>query len=502
MSTLLPLSASKLPEQRPYQATTTTEVLRLLRSGESCRICVVSPTGSGKTRMGVELATQLGGHGLWLAHRTELIKQAGMRLREAGLDVGLLSPLFDPDPWSPIQVASLDTLSSRTDRPKADWVIFDECHHAPAATYAAVLDSYADTPRVGLTATPQRRDGKAMSGMFDSLVVAANYGELLKAGHIVPCRVFRPDEYMGSDLAKEPLQAYQELERAGFPRASTFAFAQTVELAAQYAAAFEAAGIGSAALTAKTKERDRAEILARFRLGAEQPTARGAIHVLWNVYVLTEGVDVPAARVCLLARGVSHAGPYLQMVGRVLRPFGGKPDAILVDLSGASHLHGFPTADRHYSLDGRPITVVGEALKNCPKCGATIPSAENPCGECGWMFAKQERRGPRIWDFELREAVEAVGGDPSAVSEEHKAREWSRLAGVCASRGWGISWAAKQYEELFGGRPAQLDAMAPAEKIAEFKRLRAHAEEKGFKKGWAAWKYKALFGNWPPRAWG
>lgn len=460
------------------------------------RVCLVSPTGSGKTRMGVERACIYSanrGRGLWLAHRTELIAQAAEKLREGGLDVGLISPQFTPNPWAPVQVASFDTLVAREQRPAAEWVIVDEAHHLGAATYSNVLESYAGKTQLGLTATPQRRDGKALKHWFDALVVAANYSELLKAGHIVPCRVFRPDESLGSDLAKEPLQAFQELCRAlkGIPL--TFAFAQNKQRCEEYAAAFLAAGIPAAALTDDTPKAQRLDILARFR--------SGHIRVLWNVYVLTEGVDIPAAQVCLLARGVSHAGPYLQMVGRVLRPWVGKKTAYLLDLSGASHLHGFPTADRDYSLDGRPITVVGQPLKLCPQCGATIPSAENPCGECGHVFVVKEARKPKVWDLELREAIEAIGGDAKGVSDEHKEREWRRLYSLCKEREWSVAWAEKQYRELFGSVPRWLAEIPIEERHAEWKRLSGVAEKKGYKLGWAKYRYKAMFGGWPNRNW-
>lgn len=448
---------------------------------------------SGKTRMGVELALSFAGRGLWLAHRTELIEQAAVRLREAGLQVGMISPEYEPDPWAQVQVASLDTLVARGVRPAADWVIHDECHHAMAETYDAVLESYRSKILVGLTATPQRRDGRALSHRFDALVVAATYSELLRLGHITPCRVFRPDEYMGSDLARSPLEAYRDVSVLLQGHPLTFAFAQTVELAQKYALDFSDSGIPSAALTAKTSDDERKEILDRFRAGN--------IRVLWNVYVLTEGVDIPQARVCLLARGVSHAGPFIQMCGRVLRPHEGKTDSVLLDLSGASHLHGFPTADRDYALDGRPITVVGEPLKNCPKCGATIPAAENPCASCGWVFQVRERRGPKIWDLELREAVEAVGGDAAGVSEVFKRREWDRLIGLCREKGWSPAWAERQYRELFGVGPKWMAELPADEKQAEYRRLRAKAVEKGYSAGWAAYRYKAAFGAWPPRSW-
>lgn len=487
-----------IPDLRDYQLSAYTESMQRVAEGKR-RVCLVSPTGSGKTRMGVELArgfslsSHPAGRGLWLAHRTELIAQAADKLKEAGLDVGLISPQFTPNPWAPVQVASFDTLVSRDQRPPADWVIVDEAHHLGAKTYANVLESYEGKIQLGLTATPQRRDGKALKHWFDALVIAANYSELLKAGHIVPCRVFRPDSHLGSDLAQDPLVAYQRLAAAVKGMPLTFAFAQNKTRCEEFAAEFLKAGIPAAALTDDTPKAARLEILAKFR--------SGAIRVLWNVYVLTEGVDIPAAQVCLLARGVSHAGPYLQMVGRVLRPWIGKLTAYLLDLSGASHLHGFPTADRDYSLDGRPITVIGEPLKNCPKCGATIPSAENPCKECGHWFERRDPKRPRIWDLELLEAIEAVGGDAQGVSEEHKEREWRRLYGLCKEREWSVAWAERQYRELFGSVPKWLGEIPVAERHAEWKRLRGVAEKKGYKRGWAAYRYKTMFGVFPHRDW-
>jgi superfamily II DNA or RNA helicase len=60
----------------------------------------------------------------------------------------------------------------------------------------------------------------------------------------------------------------------------------------------------------------------------------GRIDWLTNVHVLTEGVDVPNAEVCMLARSPQHSGTYLQMVGRVLRSADGKTEALLIDLPG------------------------------------------------------------------------------------------------------------------------------------------------------------------------
>lgn len=489
---LLPATPSSAPPMRGYQSRAVAEVLAAWRAGTR-RVLLVAPTGAGKTRMGVELpdvaGELLGGapRALWIAHRTELISQAVMRLRERGYDAAGISPRYEPDPWARIQVASVDTLLARGMRPQADLVIWDEAHHCAADTYSTVLASYADALLVGLTATPQRRDGRALSDHYDSLVVAAQYSELLATGDLVPCRVARPDEYLGSDLARHPLEEWQGKANG----ALTFGFAQTVKLAKQYAEEFRAAGITSAAVDANTPDDEREELLERFRAGE--------LRVLWNVYVFTEGVDVPQAECCLLARGCQHAGTYLQIVGRVLRPAPGKTSAMLLDLSGASHLHGFPTQDREYALDGRPIRVVGEALKNCNQCGACVPAATLVC-DCGYEWPRVERKAPRIWDFELRWAVEQAGGDPAAVGEDLKHREWMRLVGLVMTREkWSLYVAIKEFEKLFGERPAPLwiSAVPREVKGRELSRMQTLARQKGYRSGWITHRFKALFGHVP-----
>ena len=484
---------------RDYQARGLREVREAW--GHVRRVCIVSPTGSGKTRIGVELprvASDLfapdqrepGGHvkTLWIAHRGALINQAIDRLREAGYDAAGVSPNHAPDPWASIQVASVDTLLARGTRPAAGLVIWDEAHHAAAETYQTVLSSYPTALHAGLTATPQRRDGRTLGDHYDALVIVAQYSELLEAGHLVQCRVSRPDQYLGSDLAQRPLEAWRKLT----PDMLTFAFAPDVKRAHQYAAEFRAAGVPSLSLDKDTPETDRRRMLDMFRAGS--------IRVLWNVYVLTEGVDIPAAQCCLLARGVSHAGPFLQIVGRVLRPFDGKDFAVLLDLSGASHLHGFPTQDREYALDGRAIRVIGEPLKNCPQCGATIPVMSPECPSCGYVFEREARRAPRIWDLELRWAVEQAGGDPAAVSPEHKSREFQRLRSVAVSKRWGVTWAIKEYKKLFGEAP-QIGEVTDKEKMHQLQEWIAFARQRGFKPGFAKVRFKETFGMWPPRAW-
>ena len=485
------------PPLRPYQSRACDEVEQAWRSGTR-RVCLVLPTGGGKTRTAVELVSRIPAElhpgrkprALWLANRTELLDQAAGKLREAGADVAVISPNHPPDPWAAVQVASLDTLVARQQRPAADLVVMDECQHAGAETYADVLQSYADTLHLGLTATPQRQDGKPLAGYYDHLVVGAQYSELLAIGALVPCRVRRAPEYLGSDLAREPLLEWQ----AYGGNRLTFAFAPTVTHAENYAKAFNEAGIPSAVIHGKTSAFERRKTLAQFRCGK--------IRVLWNVYVLTEGVDVPEASCILLARGVSHAGPYLQICGRGLRPAPGKADCILLDMSGASWLHHLPTEDRIYSLDGRAIGISGEALKNCPQCGAILPSAQPECPDCGYVFEKKERRLPKIWDMELQWAVAEAGGLEN-VGADAKRREWERLMSLVETRPrWSVGFAKREFEKLFEEKPPDewVKAANAGVRMRELVKLVKVATEKGYKPGWIGFRYKNLFHRWPSSA--
>jgi len=478
---------------RPYQERVVDRTLEAYAAGTR-RICIVSPPGSGKTTIAAALVHRhVDKRVLWLANRIELIEQAATRLREWGLDVGCISPQHSRDPWAPVQVASIDTLVSRNQRPPAGLVVKDEAHHAPAETYSEVLASYQEARHLGLTATPQRQDGKALDGHYDLLLKAADYSELLADGHLVKCRVAttREDEgYLGSGIAQDPLTAWRAMPEGPRP---TFAFAPTVEKAYEWAESFRAAGITSACLEGNTTPLERAEYLDQFR--------SGTLSVLWNVYVLTEGTDVPGCSCVLLARGVSHAGPYLQITGRALRPAAFKTDARLIDLSGAFWLHGAPTADREYSLDGRPIRAVGEALKNCQQCGACVPSATPECPECGFVWPQKPRPKLKIWDVALQWEIDAASGDPTAVSDKAKRREWDRLVGLMNERSWSLGFIRKEYETLFACAPPAewVAALGEGVQARELAKLESVAKQRGYKPGWVSYRYKAMFGHWPRR---
>lgn len=474
----------------PYQQQSLEAVAAAHR--EVKRVCYVLPTGGGKSVVATEWArrqSEVSPRGLVLAHRIELLRQMQVHLRRAGIDAGIISPEEPAQPWLPVQCASLDTIVARGEVPDADWAIADECHHLPADTYQPVLDALPEAITLGLTATPQRGDGRPLE-MFQRLVVGAQYSDLIKLGRICPVKIFRPAEYLGSDFATEPADAW--IKHADGQRG--FAFCRSVKAARELATELKKRGVRAACVEGRMSESARSKAINDFR--------EGLIDCLTNVHILTEGVDIPEAVVCMLASSPRHVCTFLQRVGRVLRAFPGKRHAVLIDLPGCSHpdMHSAPTSDREYALEGRAIKAVGESLKNCPKCALTVPSACRVC-ECGFEWPRREYKGPKIWNVELLEFFES-GGEIAEAPKDLKRKEWERLVGVCMSKSFGLSFAVKEYRRQFEEDPpkALLKTIDDAERVRELRRLLSIQQSRGLKLGWISHAYKQTFGAFPSRA--
>jgi DNA repair protein RadD len=365
--------------------------------------CLVAPTGSGKTIIGseiVRLSVARGKSVLFNAHREELIDQTIRKLADAGISgVRRIQASKGGYGSAPVTVASVQTLARwPTERlPKADFVVFDECHHGPAKTWTGIADGYRDVQLLGLTATPERADGRSLNDMFDDLVVAASVSELTELGHLVPCRIWAPPKILETgEIAVSPVAAYQQHGQDG----KAIAFCSTLERAGVVAAEFNAAGITSTVIHGDISSEMRKQIIAWFR--------EGQIRVLVSVHVLTEGFDEPSASVCILERKPAHAGTYLQMVGRVLRPSPGKTGCTVIDLCGSSLVHGTPGMERMYSLDGRAISKPErESIRQCPSCGGVFLTADMEagcCPQCGVEMPRREIKAPRITGIGLTDA--------------------------------------------------------------------------------------------------
>ena len=400
------------------------------------RIVGVSPTGSGKTRVGTEIVLRSVAKGkrvLWLAHRTELVEQAGRTLVTAGLVVGVIaaSSTWSVNLAAPVQVASIQTLLARGLFPPADLIVWDECHHCSeaAAEWSSLLEHYPGAFVIGLTATPERGDGSGLAPLFDAIVVGPSVRELTALKNLVACEVVRPSRLLKSgEIAQDPVAAY--LEHAGQRQA--IAFLRSVEEAEKSASAFSAAAVSAACIHANSGDDFRRKALDDFRAGR--------LRVLTNVYVLTEGTDLPMAKCAILGSGCGTAGGFLQKVGRILRPDASGLTALLIDLVGTSHLHGMPEDERTYSLTGRAIQPV--TVPMCPRCGS-VRGDDGGCPSCGWApsgepepqqttitgekmvkYARMLQQGPQQREETLERWITAAllkGHKPGAAAHKYRA---------------------------------------------------------------------------------
>jgi superfamily II DNA or RNA helicase len=427
---------------RDYQASALDKVRARLREGARS-VLLVAPTGAGKGTIAAHVlrsVVERGGRALFLVHRGEILADVQGRLAAGGLlDTAILKAGVAAQLSAPVQLASVQTLASRGHvRPPANVVVWDEAHHAVAETYRQIREAYPDAVHLGLTATPQRADRSPLGDCFEQLVVAATPAQLRDKGFLVPCDVIAPPTVgEGGELALHPADAYQ---RWGQGRRCVL-FAATVSESQAFVAALNGAGVAAEHLDGATRAAERQAILARL--------ASGETRVVSNVFVLTEGVDIPAVEVCMLARGCQAESTFLQMVGRVLRPAPGKERALLIDLRGVVWQHGLPYAEREYTLDGEGITAREKKPQvwSCETCFAVNPRSAKVCQRC------DAPKPIRIVAQEIRERSMQEIDESAEVPEMFKRKAFLALAKAQRERGYKPGWVGVQFKERFGHWP-------------------------------------------------
>ena len=461
---------------RPYQRAAVAEVEAAFADGARSPLLVM-PTGAGKTVVAsglIQQATDAGERALFLAPRRELILQASRSLDRTGVAHGVLLAGADHlrSLYSPVQVASIDTLLARMVRRRRldlvapQLVLVDEAHLAITRTRTALLARWPDARIVGLTATPTRRDGRALGMTFDQLIEPITVAELTELGYLVPARYFAPSEpdlerirtvageYNLGDLDRAMNRAdlvgdivQHWLAHAAGRR--TVVFCTSIDHSAAMAQAFLRAGIAAEHVDANTPQTLREQTFARFEAGATM--------VLCNVLLASYGFDLPELSCVVMARPTKSLMLHLQMIGRGLRTADGKRDCLVLDHAGNVHRHGFAADPREWTLQGKRSIVEHEPRSSsrvdreakhitCHDCSAVFTGTRT-CPECGYYLAP---RGREVQTLDGR-LVEI--GAHLAPDLHERAAFYLQLRGYAAERGYRDGWAAHQYRERFGAWP-------------------------------------------------
>lgn len=446
---------------RPFQADAVAEIRGAYMTGYR-RVLFVLPTGGGKTYTFVHIAEQAairGNRVCILVHRQELVDQSSRSLHAIGCQHGVIANGYRMDLRHTVQVASVQTLARRLHTIPAGFfqlLIVDEAHHAVAGTWAKVLAAMPQSRILGVTATPERLDGRGLDDQFDVMILGPDAGWLTEQGFLVPCRVFAPP---GIDLSgirrfdtKKGHEASEAILRQGqamgdavthyrrtiepVHNGTAIAFCVTVEHAHAVTEAFRAQGIAAATLDGTMDRGIRRRTIDDLGIGRE-------LKVLATCDLVSEGTDIPSVTGGIGLRPTDSLSLHLQQMGRTLRPCDGKPYAVWNDHVGNTLRHGLPTDPREWSLVGRPkgkAKKPSEALpiRVCADCFSIIPAAANPCPECGHLEQAMKRE-LKVIEGDLREltGTELRRQERREVAQ---ARTREELEAIARERGYKAGW--------------------------------------------------------------
>lgn len=382
---------------RPHQQEILDE-LAAERTHGHFRNLVVAATGTGKTIVAALDYKRLRetlprDRLLFVAHRREILEQSltafQVVLKDAAfgeLFVGEHRPVRGEHVFASIQSLSEERIEALA-ADAYDVVIVDEFHHAAADSYERLLEKLKPRVLLGLTATPERTDGRSVLHHFDGRIASelrlwkALDQELLSpfhyfgvggapdlrnlswaAGRYAPAQL--SNVYTANDVFT--LRVLQEVERRvrDIQTMRGLGFCVDVAHAEFMARKFTEKGLPSRAVSADTGKAQREEALALMR--------NGQLRMLFSVDLFNEGVDLPDIDTVLFLRPTESATVFLQQLGRGLRKSQRKECLTVLDFIGNAH--------RRFRFDLRYRAIVGGTRRGVQReVEAGFPSLPSGC---------------------------------------------------------------------------------------------------------------------------
>jgi DNA repair protein RadD len=440
-------------KEREYQTRAVAELLKRFKVHQ--RIVAVSPTGSGKTFVAAILLRQFQKKRvLWVAHRLELLYQAADHLKTCGVprgDIGIFSGTKKDNVDARILLASVDMFRAHL-VPKVDLIVVDEAHRVMANSYQEITFAQPKALVLGLTATPERLDGKPLGDVFQDMLLVSEAMELIQDGYLSRPSCYGVDREVAEAMTAgigsrhgdfdngqlgEAMSGRQLVGNVVHECARLAGGLRTIVFAVNRAHGktlfdrFQESGRPSAYLDGETEAVERASIVDGLK--------SGRIEVVVNVEVLSEGFDCESVKCIALARPTKSLTMYLQQVGRSMRPFEGV-EPVVLDHAGNVWRHSLPDMPRKWSLDGRPEGYGPAPVKSCIGCKRIIYASARKCPHCGAEqpftlreLAEQELALQRIRDTEdmlaSRRAVVVEIAKRRGASEDFVERVMSAYRG-------------------------------------------------------------------------
>jgi superfamily II DNA or RNA helicase len=441
---------------------------------------LVAPTGAGKTRMAIRIIQGAveQGHRCWfIVHRRELCYQTSRALWDAKLEHGMILPSKGRSPML-AQIGTVITAANRIEsmpveqRPRV--IIFDECHRSVSSSYQRIVEACPDAFIIGLTATPERTDGRGLGELYADMVEVQDMAWLIREGFLSPYRLIAPVE--GPDLSGvktkagdyDTRQAEQVMDKPTITGDAIRAYRQYVDgkrcmvfcvsiaHSEHTCEQYNAAGIPAEHIDGTNTDTEREAALTRFR--------EGKTLVLCSVALAIEGLDIAAVEAVQQLRPTQSVIVYLQLIGRGLRVEPGKKELVILDQVANWRRHGLPDDQREWSLDGRKRgkrkAQEDEAdikIQQCRSCFHIFRKGVSACPQCGAPIVVTGREIEQVEGTLAEVDIEAARRE--RAREQGSARDLSDLVRVGASRGMKnpSAWAAIVYAQRQGRKPTPME---------------------------------------------
>ena len=353
------------------------------------RNLVVAATGTGKTvisaldykrfrKQNPDKPCRL----LFVAHREEILKQSLYTFRAVLKDanfgemfVGSYKPESIDNLFISIQTFNSQDFTAKTSSEFYDYIIVDEFHHAAAPTYQKLLAYYQPCILLGLTATPERMDGKSVLPYFNNRIAAEiRLPEAIDRKLLCPFQYFGITDTVDLDTLKWSAGGYDkgELSRVftlsgamadrradhvvssllkyvtDIDEVKGLGFCVTVEHAEFMCRYFNDHNIPSMFLTGKSPEEERK--------AAKQRLVAGEVRFIFVVDIYNEGVDIPEVNTVLFLRPTESLTVFLQQLGRGLRLAEDKECLTVLDFIGQ--------ANRKYNFEDKFAALLSHTTRS------------------------------------------------------------------------------------------------------------------------------------------
>lgn len=325
---------------------------------EEKRALIVMATGTGKTDTSIKILEHFlkkdpKKEVLILCHTVEILDQLSDRLEnywEIKVNRFYGNKLDHNSNFTVASFQSVHSLIKNGNSVNCDYLVVDESHHSGAETYTSVLSNIQSEWRLGLTATPNRLDGKDIREQFGEEVVNLDITTAIQNNYLTPCKI----KIMSCDLDEEKLElirkelrrknfSLKDLDRLIFIEQKLESEAKTIqEEIGEKQAIIYCSSINhiiqlgkylpnSKSIHVGKEIKENQKILEDFR--------EGKFQFILSVNKLNEGIDVPSVPYGVFMRSTQSERIVLQQLGRILRKFEGKKEAIILDfVSNLKHL--------------------------------------------------------------------------------------------------------------------------------------------------------------------